>query len=84
MVEMIRPTLERTPHFVGVFGAVVNTSNAAFVAADVIKHCFDDVGLYAKLCHSRCASPSEIMEHPGCNPDALIERRLCPAPILEA
>src|SRR5262249_8898547 len=84
LVEMICPALERTPHLSFVARSIVNTSNATFVSADVVQHCLDDVWLCAKLCHSRCASPSEIIERPRCNPDALIERSFCPTPNLEA
>jgi hypothetical protein len=58
---MIRPTLERAPHFVGIAGAIVNASNASLVATDVIEHCLDDVRLNSKLSHSRCASPAKIV-----------------------
>jgi hypothetical protein len=48
---MIRPTLERAPHFVGVFGAIINSRDRSFVSRLVIKDRFYVVGLDAKLSH---------------------------------
>ena len=64
-VNVIRPLLQRAPHFVGVFGAIIDTSDPTFMSADVIEHCLDDVGLYAKLGHLRCSGAPKVMQAPG-------------------
>ena len=47
LVEMIGPALQRIPHFAGIFGAILDPSNAAFVTADMVEDSFDDVRLNA-------------------------------------
>src|SRR3974390_3032127 len=49
LFNIIAPTLQCSAHLVGVLGAIVHTSNAAFMSALVIKHSLDDVWLYAEL-----------------------------------
>jgi hypothetical protein len=44
---MICPTLECGTHFVGVFGALVNASNATAMSAVMVQDRFNVVGLHA-------------------------------------
>jgi hypothetical protein len=82
LVEMIRPTLERAPHFVGVFGAIVNASYTTFMPALVIEHCLDYVWLHTNLGHvGRSTSPT-IMKSPRRNAQASIKSHLVLIPTL--
>jgi hypothetical protein len=47
LVKVIRPTLQRGAHFVGVLGALINTSNAAAMSTVVVQDRLDMVGLHA-------------------------------------
>jgi hypothetical protein len=50
------PTLQRHPHRLGVSGAIVDTGNPAFVAANVVHYGFDYVRLNADLGHAGCGT----------------------------
>jgi hypothetical protein len=58
---MIRPALERAPHFICVLCSVVRASNASTMSWEeqglgpgiMVQDCFDVVGLYAKLAKLR-------------------------------
>src|ERR1700731_2693246 len=44
--------------------SIVNTSNAALVAADMVKHRFDNVRLYADVGHARRDRPANVVNGP--------------------
>ena len=48
-----------------VLRAIINTGDAALVAANMIEHCLDDVRLYAKLGHSSRHRAPQIVMHPS-------------------
>jgi len=63
-LKVIRPLLQRSPHFRFVFRTLINTSNARTMATVVVENGFDVVGLHAKLTELGCASATEVVETP--------------------
>ena len=55
-VDVVGPSLQRIAHRLRVRRSIIYPSNLTFVAASVIKDCFDDVWLHAELGHAGCAS----------------------------
>ena len=49
VVDVVGPALERIPHVVGVFGALVNASHATAMARVVVENGLDVVGLDAEF-----------------------------------
>src|SRR3984957_9685960 len=65
----------------GSIGApIVNTSNAAFVSADVVKHCFDYMRRYTDIGHAGRYRTPDIMDNPAGYAGALIKFVLASTP----
>ena len=69
---MISPTLERVPHIIRIFSAVIRTSHSLLMSALVIEDSLDVPGLYAEFGHASCSGPAQVMQAPRRNVQALI------------
>src|SRR5688572_2560126 len=83
------PQVESFSHLVGVGGPMVYPRNTRLMAGDVVQHRFDDVRQDAQLAHAGRHCPADIVKPPGLHlhtslRTALVERRFCLAPALEA
>jgi len=71
-VDVVGPSLQRIAHRLRVRRSIINTSNPALVATYVVKDCFNDVGLHAKLGHAGGAGAAKIVECVRCDHCTLI------------
>ena len=60
--------------------SIINSSNAALMAADVVKHCLDDMRRYADIGHAGGYGTPDIVDNPAGYAGALIEFALAGAP----
>src|SRR5215468_2382305 len=81
LVEVIRPTLERSAHLVGVFGQLVHACHTRAMSAVVVEDCFNVVGLHAQFAELGCACSAEVVDAPGCDTKALVKLLLGTPPV---
>jgi hypothetical protein len=72
LVEVIRPTLERGTHFIGVLRAVVRSRYASLVSTNVIENCLDNMRKHTPLSHTSGSGPAKVMDAPGSDAYALV------------
>src|SRR5215472_3460458 len=62
LLDVIRPTLERSAHLVGVFGSLVYTSHPRAMSAVVVQDRLDVVRLHAEFAKLRCTTAPKVVE----------------------
>ena len=67
------PFAQSLPLFICIGCAIIDTGNPGFVAADMVDHCFNDVGLNACFRHAGHHRSTEIMKSPVLDARAKIE-----------